>query len=215
VIASLVIVIPGTWFLFQNQATGPYQLIPQPISPAVIGLDGVRDKLFIDGNLNGEGVEFNHAVHKQSISKEYGLNDEETCLKCHHLNLPNDNASNCRLCHNDMEAAMPMFSMNNHQNRFKTAKDLEVFQAKNLNSRRQNFEACAECHQDNMKGLASYAAKGFDHNAPGYQHAMHGNCMTCHRQRGATKKADPVGEGNCLFCHKLPIAAGSMLTASQ
>ncbi len=215
VIATLVIVVPGTWFLFQNQATGPYKSIAQPVSAAVIGIDAVRDKLLIDGNVNGDGVEFNHTLHKTTIAKEYGLSAEATCEKCHHLNLPKDNASNCRLCHNDMEASTPMFSLVNHEERFETAADLEAFRELNLSSRKQNFAACFDCHENNMKGLASYKAKGFDHNAPGYQHAMHGNCLTCHRQRGETTKADPVGEGNCLFCHKLPIAVESTAIASQ
>lgn len=215
VIGTMVIVIPATVIIFSDQAMGPYQFIAQPVSTAVIGKDAVRDVLLLDANLKNESVEFPHSKHKEAVAKEYGLSQEDTCLKCHHLNLPNDNASNCRLCHSDMEADAPMFKEENHASRFKMTADLEKFHSKDLNNPKENYAACAECHLGNMKGLTEYAVQGFDHQAPGYQHAMHGNCMTCHRQRGEAKKADPVGEGNCLFCHKLPIAAGKMMTASR
>ena len=32
-----------------------------------------------------------------------------------------------------------------------------------------------------MGGLAAYEDRGFSHRAPGFEHAMHGACMTCHR----------------------------------
>jgi hypothetical protein len=208
---TIIVVVPATWFLFQDQATGPYKFIAQPVNAAVIGIDALRDDLRIDANLNGEGVDFPHAKHKVAISKEFKIETEATCAKCHHLNLPNDNATNCRVCHKDMEGDTPMFSKERHETRFTLAADLESFHTKDLTIKKENYEACVTCHQDNMKGLTSYADKGFSQLAPGYQHAMHGNCQTCHRQRGAEKLTDPVGEGNCLFCHKLPIAAGQNL----
>jgi Ni/Fe-hydrogenase subunit HybB-like protein len=56
-----------------------------------------------------------------------------------------------------------------------------------------------------MRGLASYARKGFTGVAPGFKHAMHGSCLTCHRLREQQRKEDPANpksRGNCLFCHR-------------
>ena len=215
VIATLVIIVPGTWILMYDEATGPFEPMAQPVTASIIGLDAVRDTLLIDANMNDDGVEFPHAQHKEAISEEYNLTTEETCMKCHHLNMPNDNATNCRLCHNDMELGSPMFKPANHEGRFETEADWEAFHAMDLSNPNENYQACAECHLDNMKGLTEYAEQGFTHVAPGFQYAMHGSCMTCHRQRGLDQKAQATGEGNCLFCHKLPIAVEEVTTAAK
>lgn len=213
VVATAVIVIPATWILFQNQATGPFKPLLQPVSMEIIRLDPVRDVppkvyriLKLDGNLNGEAVEFPHEKHKQALAEEVDSSEQETCIKCHHLNIPSEFASNCRDCHRDMMTDMAIFSMETHETRFATGEDMRIFQELDLSNRQQNFKACNECHSSNMRGLAEYKVRGFSHRAPGYQHAMHGRCMTCHRQRGQDALADPEGEGNCLFCHKLSLA---------
>ena len=201
VLITAIVVIPATWILFQNQSTGPYKPIPQPVMASVIGVDTMRSTLRIDGDLNGNSVDFPHKQHQESFLKEYGLTAEETCQECHHLDLPNDNNTTCRACHKDMQLETAMFNETNHEGRFETAEKQQLVAGLKSHQRSENFSACMECHQDNMRGLAAYDRKGFSHQAPGFKNAMHGSCQTCHRQR-EKDPTDPVSEGNCLFCHK-------------
>ncbi len=199
-----VIVIPITWFFFRDQATGPFQPIVQPVEASIIGVDPLREVLRIDGNLANEFVDFPHKKHQEAFIKEYGMIAEETCVECHHLNLPNDNASNCRLCHSDMQLKTAIFDPDAHIQHFRADPefDIEAFMKTDLSDRRKGFEACFDCHEENMKGLAAYAVKGFDQEAPGFKDVMHGSCQTCHRQREEDRaKADD--NSNCLFCHKI------------
>ncbi len=197
-----IIVIPVTWFLFQGQATGPFQPMVQPVKASVIGIDPLRATLRIDGNLADEFVDFPHKKHQTAFITEYNMKEEETCESCHHLNLPNDNASNCRICHTDMLLMTPTFNPETHAGQFKTEKEFEDFLETDFSDRRKGFDACFSCHEKDMKGLETYAFKGFNHMAPGFKDAMHGSCQTCHRQREKDPtKADD--DSNCLFCHKL------------
>ncbi len=202
VLLTLIIVVPVVWITFKSQATGPFQPIPDSLSGTVIGADALRATLLIDGNRNGEAVTFTHKKHQEALVKEYAVKEEETCVKCHHLNLPGDNNTNCRACHKDMNLESALFSSENHKDRFKTPADYKTFLTQNLENPGENYQACFDCHQENMPGLKNYANTGFSHQAPGYKHAMHGSCQTCHRKR-EKDLTDPKDEGNCQFCHAL------------
>jgi tetratricopeptide (TPR) repeat protein len=95
-----------------------------------------------------------------------------------------------------------MFVMARHEERFEEKEDREKFLSYDLDDPEQNFMACFDCHDESMEGLASYAAKGFTHEAPGFRDAMHGNCLTCHRkQEEEGEDADAMSLGNCHGCH--------------
>jgi Ni/Fe-hydrogenase subunit HybB-like protein len=196
------VVTPITWFALRDQATGAFRPIEQPVEPAVIGNDEMRTVLRIDADRDGDFVTFPHKQHQDKFQEKYGLaTREETCVKCHHLALPNDNNTVCRACHADMELDTPMFRMENHADRFASEKQFETFLAFDLADRRDNFQACMLCHRQTMRGLVDYEAKGFSHMATGFEHAMHGACMTCHRLE-ETDPADAYSRGNCLGCHR-------------
>jgi len=200
-LVTAVIVIPATWILFQDQATGPFKPIAQPISPYVLGIDAMRTQLRLDGDLNGNFVNFNHKQHQEDFVDEYDFEkQEESCIMCHHLNLPNDNNTQCRACHKDMLLDTPMFNAERHRNRFKTEAAFEEFKHWEEVQPTKNFKTCLECHQENMIGLAKMSEKEFSHQAPGYKHALHGSCQNCHREReGDAAEADD--DSNCQFCH--------------
>lgn len=201
VLITAIIVIPMTWILFQDQATGPFKPILQPISPNILATDIMRTQLRLDGDLNGRFVTFNHKQHQEDFVDEYDLETEETCIKCHHLNLPNDNSTKCRACHKNMLAETPMFDADRHQERFKTEAAFQAVKSLETTHPKENYQQCMECHQDNMKGLAGMAAEKFGH-APGFKDALHGTCQTCHREReGDPTEADD--DSNCQFCHHL------------
>lgn len=201
----LLVAFSLTWVALREQATGRYTPILQPVNGAVLAADVLRTKLRLDANRNGMVTDFDHKKHQQEFQKIYKLEEKATCAKCHHLNLPNDNNTSCRRCHQDMELSTSMFRLDNHIDRFKKEEDYQKFLAVDLTDRKQAFEACFGCHEKTMQGLKDYQKKGFSHLAPGFQHAMHGSCLTCHRLREREKKEDPASpksRGNCLFCHR-------------
>jgi Ni/Fe-hydrogenase subunit HybB-like protein len=201
----MVIFIPLTWIVLRDQATSAFTPIPQPVDAAVLSTDEMRTVLHIDGNRNGMSTTFPHKKHHEEFQKVYELEEKDTCIKCHHLNLPNDKNTSCRRCHRDMEIETAMFRIENHLDRFKTEEDYQEFLARDLTDRFDTFAACMKCHNENMNGLAAYDKKGFDHRAPGFKNAMHGSCLTCHRLREQEKKEDPASprsRGNCMFCHR-------------
>jgi Ni/Fe-hydrogenase subunit HybB-like protein len=219
----LVIAVPLTWIAFGNQATGAFRPIAQPVNAAVVAVDHMRNDFRLDADRNGFHADFPHQFHKQELMKLHSITEEETCIKCHHLSLPNDHNTSCRRCHRDMELDTHIFSPANHADRFETEADRAWPQqrqssslrlspgaraklaAADLDDRLQTYSACSECHKDNMAGLADYEKKGLSLVAPGYKHAMHGSCLTCHRLRERTLEEDPAkptGRSNCLFCHR-------------
>lgn len=203
----VLIAVPVTVFALRSQATGRFEPIAHPVDSAVVATDPLRTVLRLDANTNGMSVDFPHRFHQTEFQKVYGLAEKETCVKCHHLNIPKDNNTLCRRCHADMELATPIFRMENHHDRFKTDADREAFLLVDLSDKRAAFKACAGCHKDDnaMKGMVAYEAKGFDQAAPSYKDAMHANCLTCHRLREREKNikpSDPKSPGNCLFCHR-------------
>ncbi len=198
---TAVVVVPLTWFGLQGQGTSQFEAIAAPVRPAIQSGDALRTVLRLDANGNGDYVMFPHEQHKTAFVEKYGLELENTCVKCHHLNLPNDHQTLCRACHTDMELPRPMFDQDRHAPRFEDDAKRLAFEAFDLSDRRENYQACLGCHEESMAGLTAYADKGFDHHAPGFVPAMHGKCMTCHRLE-ERDPADPFSLGNCIGCHR-------------
>ena len=219
-VVIFVVVTPLTWLAFQGSATGAFKPVPRPVQDGVQELDQEQQRYRIDGDRNGQFTDYGHKQHVAALQKMFKIDEQATCIKCHHLGLPmeparrqalpaeeQDKPTGCFKCHRDMENATPLFDAERHAARFKTEADREAFLGKNLDDRRQNFEACMACHEERapMPGLAGYKLQGFDMRAPGFKDAMHGNCLTCHRLMEREAKHDPASAsstGNCLFCHR-------------
>ena len=198
---TAVVVVPLTWFGLQGQGTSGFEAIAAPVRPAIQSGDALRTVLRLDANGNGDYVMFPHEQHKTAFVEKYGLELESTCVKCHHLNLPNDNQTLCRACHTDMELPRSLFDPERHAERFEDEAQRLAFEALDLSDRRDNYQACLTCHEESMAGLTTYARTGFNHHAPGFVAAMHGKCMTCHRLE-ERDPADPFSLGNCIGCHR-------------
>jgi hypothetical protein len=175
-----VLIIPLAILGLRDQATGPFKPIPQPVT-APIGLDDLRTRLRIDGNRNGDFVDFPHNEHKDRMG------GDDSCVKCHHLAWPEDHNTACWMCHSDMEVPADFFDHEGHQRRFSAEKSCEECHDTDRPHGGENAKPCIECHRENMPGLAAYERKGFNHIALGYKHAMHGLCLTYRRfLRGAS-----------------------------
>lgn len=164
---------------------------------------GTTEVLLIDGNRSRLSTLFMHGRH---IKREGG---NTSCGICHHLNLPNERASECAYCHRDMYLESDIFS---HTMHIKEEKGNAGCQKCHKNSavkkNRETSVPCRECH-DKMKIDNSFIQiqsswKGF---ATGYKQAMHGLCLKCHEQKEkAAGKKFRMGISGCATCHKDSLA---------
>ncbi len=149
------------------------------------------DTLVINGNRNFDLVVFKHKFHEEK------LGGEQSCAKCHHMNVPGDKNSECWQCHSDMNRPVDAFRHDWHGS------------PKGANL------SCAECHDPGQEKLASTAKtcdkchkdlfppgneiKVESYMAEGYVDAMHGNCVDCHKSK-AVELAKPE-LALCSNCH--------------
>lgn len=190
-----VLIIPIAWICLKQEATGAFRPIAAPVK-ATIGLDPLRATLRIDGNRANEAVDFPHDKHKKE------LGEDASCIKCHHLSLPNDNSTACYMCHADMGTSTDIFDHDAHQERHGGDDSCATCHDPDLAESAETAKACIDCHRENMAGIEKQTLKGYSHVAAGYKVAMHGLCITCHRLK-EKDPADPLGIGNCQKCHPL------------
>ncbi len=83
-------------------------LAPGPQVRAAIGVDMERTKLEIDGNDGGVITVFPHADHQKR------LGGSKSCVRCHHVSLPQDKSTPCSRCHRQMNAPTDIFDHGYH-----------------------------------------------------------------------------------------------------
>jgi Ni/Fe-hydrogenase subunit HybB-like protein len=160
---------------------------PAPVHQARGG-----DKLWIDGNLSGYGVLFPHAEHE----KREG--DKNSCIKCHHMNLPRDQNSACSRCHRDMYQPSDAFRHDWHAS--PDGGRVACVQCHPLGQARTASTAvhCDRCHKDLVPAGSLIRVKTY--TASGYAEAMHRLCIGCHIQKAREKNNPEMSR--CAWCHK-------------
>jgi hypothetical protein len=169
--------------------------------------DAYHQAMLIDSGGAGRFTLFEHEAHQQR------LGGKTSCVKCHHRNVPLDNATSCALCHRDMYRTTDIF----HHERHVTANGGKQSCAvchpdPGAAKSRVSSKACDSCHQPIVQaatlvasGQAVAHAPGI---APGYKLAMHGLCVACHEaeqakldEQSATESEDPYLV-RCTTCHR-------------
>jgi Ni/Fe-hydrogenase subunit HybB-like protein len=165
--------------------------------------------LKLNGDRDGRFVLFPHNMH---IKKEGG---NDSCVKCHHMNMPGETNTSCFECHRDMYGVTDIFNhplhikhLGGNDGCVKCHVDTSV--VKN----RQTAVACTKCHSDmlvagsviesNKEGITGYAT--------GYKRAMHdefaqqGFCIDCHKEKATEEGRLPKGKDHaltrCDACHR-------------
>jgi Ni/Fe-hydrogenase subunit HybB-like protein len=133
------------------------------------------------GNRAGGAVLFDHDKH----IREQGGN--ESCVKCHHMVKPMDEATSCAECHRDMFLKTLIFDHAFHEKKQGGNKGCEKCHKQNEPKSAQTAKVCTECHKDmEAKGSRiTIQTKGSDRLkfAVGYMDAMHGLCVSCHKEK--------------------------------
>jgi len=152
------------------------------------------DTLFVDGNLDGYGVIFAHEEH---VKREGG---NQSCVRCHHMNLPLDKNTECAACHRNMYSGADVFRHDWHAS--PNGGNLACGQCHDQDLERTAATAttCDECHKDMVPVDTRIAIEQYI--APSYADAMHGVCIECHRQK-ALELVEKEDLGRCAACHTI------------
>ncbi len=161
------------------------------------------DVLFIDGNHDSFGSRFFHA-------KEIEWNGgKDSCVKCHHMNMPLDQQSGCWECHRNMYTPSSVFRHDWHAS--PKGADIPCQRCHPEGQERSKASAakCRDCHSDLFPSPAAQAAAestGLNLMAPSYVDAMHGLCIKCHEEiadagSAVTGGADAAALARCPTCH--------------
>jgi Ni/Fe-hydrogenase subunit HybB-like protein len=174
------------------------------------GLEHVRvkharggDTLLINGNRDEYVVKFRHVFHQ----KELGV----TCGYCHHLNKPDDKATSCYECHDDMYVSGDAFRHDWHSSPDGVNLDCFKCHDKSVNKgamfRDKEFDfnkMCKECHEP-MIPTDSRIPVITTYKTLSYTDAMHNLCIKCHEERLASDTllaARKPDLAKCGACHQ-------------
>ncbi|HXK36432.1 MAG TPA: cytochrome c3 family protein, partial [Candidatus Paceibacterota bacterium] len=156
--------------------------------------------LMINGNRDDRLVLFPHDLH---ITKFGG---PQSCVKCHHKNLPFDENTTCDKCHRDMYNTTDIFRHDSHVVKLGGNKGcIRCHRDTNQVKDRATATACSKCHAEvPLEETVVHPKEGTQKGvAAGYLDAMHGLCITCHREM-VQKSPKEYGPdfARCTTCHR-------------
>ncbi len=178
-------------------AAGFALLSPEPaasrgIDPSPVQRARGWETLWIDGNLNGYGVSFPH----EEMEKRLGGKD--SCVKCHHMNLPRDRNSGCYECHSNMYVVTDASRHDWHASAAGGRLACWECHARSEPRSAATAKPCVNCHKDLVPAGAAIKVKQYQ--AVGYVQAMHVLCIGCHVQ--LAKQNNKPDLARCTNCHK-------------
>lgn len=156
-------------------------LAPQPaesrgISPTPVRHARGGDELRIDGNLDGFGVSFRHSSHQDIAG------GKDSCVSCHHMNLPRDRNTACSECHRDMYLPSDAFRHDWHASARGAGLTCVDCHPKGALRSRETARHCNDCHKDLIPEGSPIETRSY--RAVGYVQAMHQLCIGCHASMG-------------------------------
>jgi Ni/Fe-hydrogenase subunit HybB-like protein len=155
--------------------------------------------LILDGNRDGRLVVFPHQFHQEK------LGEKGSCVQCHHQALPFDQDTSCSKCHRDMYLTTDIFDHSAHILQLGgTSGCRKCHTAAAKAKTRETAKPCQECHQGMVvAGSVISPKEQSTGNAVGYMKAMHGLCVTCHKQKLEEKPQNYRKDfADCATCHR-------------
>jgi len=150
------------------------------------------DSLYVDGNHNFFGTRFDHAKHIDSLGRK------ESCVKCHHMNAPRDKQSGCWECHRSMYAAADVFRHDWHAGPKGANIPCDLCHEAGQERQQASAKRCRDCHTDLYADSLADTLQVYW--AVSYVDAMHGQCVTCHREK-AVEDTTRASLAQCPTCH--------------
>jgi Ni/Fe-hydrogenase subunit HybB-like protein len=178
-----------------------------PVRRAALGWE----VLAINGNRDNTQVVFDHLAHQEQLAEAITgdssscltcqqfvnspTSDNSACAACHHLSKPNDEATPCWECHQDMVLPTSIFDHTLHQTALGgNAACVECHVGEHMPN---TAKPCLECHETMLPQVGETA---FNYVAPGYTDAMHGTCIPCHEQEAEAQSKPELAR--CPACHQ-------------
>jgi len=158
---------------------------PTPVAKARGG-----DTLTVDGNRDHYAVLFKHQFHIDTL--------RGGCASCHHLNRPGDKNTGCWECHKDMYLSTDAFGHDWHTSQNGGNLSCDRCHTGGENRNAGTADSCRKCHDDLLVPGATVHFTSYQ--APGYVDAMHGMCITCHKNTAARVNRPDLGR--CATCHR-------------
>ena len=153
--------------------------------------------LLVGGARERMAVLFDHEAHVRRAG------GDTACALCHHLDLPLDVGSSCAACHRDVFDSTATFSHESHVVALGGDSGCAQCHAPGVAKTYATATACAECHRAPVVAhpvIAAAAARW--RSAPGYEEAMHGLCIACHRREVQEHPGEyPIAMTRCAWCH--------------
>ena len=178
--------------------------VPAAITETVAPGGLLQDAILIDSGGEGRFVLFPHAAHQRR------LGGEASCGSCHHRNVPLDRATSCSHCHRDMYRWTDTFDHARHVAAHGQSVSCAVCHRDRAAARsRASSRPCSSCHQATAPHLTRVRVTRETEPglAPGYEKAMHGLCLGCHREE---ERRIAVGDrylSRCTTCHRSEFAS--------
>jgi len=182
-----------------------------------MAVDVTRDTLRLDGNRSGVTAVFAHTAHQER------LGGETSCAECHHLALPQDQATSCRHCHKYMEEDAKIFDHNRHARYVADTEGFTGWHPENQSCNvchgaytaktGVNSKGCLECHNEDMKPINPPAGKLAQLDAPSYHRALHESCINCHIEKAVELNHPELGD--CNTCHVEDILRPEQLVSTR
>lgn len=155
--------------------------------------------LAIDGNRDGRLVLFPHDLH------ETALGDRQSCVACHHADLPFRRRTACAACHRDMYSRSDLFDHASHVSELEGRDSCVQCHTRDDGAKTRGRAApCVRCHAEMLlQGSRVTPERSFDGHVRSYLDAMHGLCIRCHQERMKTEpRKHPVDFALCRNCHR-------------
>jgi len=155
--------------------------------------------LLIDGDRSGTWVVFQHDAHKERLG---GIN---SCGQCHHRNLALERGSSCVKCHRDMYRDTDTFVHDRHVTALGSNHSCARCHADAATPKtRAASKPCQDCHKAEVSPVTR-VVKTLELPAGvavGYRAAMHGLCVTCHKQHETEQAVEEPYLSRCTACHR-------------
>ena len=156
------------------------------------------ETLQIDANRDGYSVVFDHERHTQS------LGEDGSCAICHHANLPEDRQTPCAECHRDVYLATSIFDHLKHQAWLGENQSCIQCHPAGENKMDSSAVPCTNCHQETQTLAVDSSPIRLgerQHIACSHTDAMHGLCVTCHKE--IAERIEKPRHGLCGTCHPI------------
>ena len=159
--------------------------------------------LMVDGNRDGDYVLFDHDNHAATLAGED--DPDASCVLCHHMSKPFDEATQCYECHSDMYLTVDLFDHDLHARELGGNQGCaECHQNPPAPKIRENTTECVDCHEGMRQegSRVQVTDPTMQYFAPGYMHVMHALCETCHEERQPTLPVPNENFARCTNCHQ-------------